>query len=286
MTARARLHRDDSSWLGPISPSSRPNFLLLTWDSCRWDSFSKASLPRIRSVAKIHPAYSQATFTLASHLAMYQGLLPHVRQPIPYYNRYVRQLVRIRHRPTSMESLVSFPSDTPNIITGFRRFGYLTIGIAAMEWFHHPILKDPYEKFHFTGIHGIRQVELFSDDISSNHSRPFFALINFGETHYPYRFSSDGVKDVEPTRAQAWDRVPTDREYDNEGFTAQIHCCQFLDDRLADIITVLKGCSAPTIVVLCGDHGECFGEDGAFGHGFYHPKVMEVPMAIFRVASY
>ena len=38
-------------------------------------------------------------------------------------------------------------------------------------------------------------------------------------------------------------------------------------------------------VVMCGDHGDCLGENGLWGHGFYHPKVMEVPMAIFNYPS-
>jgi hypothetical protein len=32
---------------------------------------------------------------------------------------------------------------------------------------------------------------------------------------------------------------------------------------------------------MCADHGECFGEEGFYGHSFYHPKVFEVPMGIF-----
>jgi len=38
-----------------------------------------------------------------------------------------------------------------------------------------------------------------------------------------------------------------------------------------------------TIVVICADHGECFGEDGLHGHGFYHLKVIEVPLGIFPI---
>ena len=35
--------------------------------------------------------------------------------------------------------------------------------------------------------------------------------------------------------------------------------------------------------MACGDHGECFGEDGYWGHGINHPKVFEVPLGIFRL---
>jgi arylsulfatase A-like enzyme len=38
-----------------------------------------------------------------------------------------------------------------------------------------------------------------------------------------------------------------------------------------------------TVVVLTADHGDCFGEDGYWGHGVHHPLVYEVPLAIFRL---
>lgn len=36
----------------------------------------------------------------------------------------------------------------------------------------------------------------------------------------------------------------------------------------------------PLLVVICGDQGECFGEDGHWGHGYPHAAVMDVPLLI------
>lgn len=55
---------------------------------------------------------------------------------------------------------------------------------------------------------------------------------------------------------------------------------EFLDTRLQRLFVGLPG---HTIVVLCGDHGEAFGEDGYWGHAVNHPTVQEVPIAIFRL---
>lgn len=41
----------------------------------------------------------------------------------------------------------------------------------------------------------------------------------------------------------------------------------------------------PLHVLMVGDHGETFGEDGLYGHGFYHPKVMEVPFTSLMISS-
>jgi arylsulfatase A-like enzyme len=49
---------------------------------------------------------------------------------------------------------------------------------------------------------------------------------------------------------------------------------------MGDLLDTVDSVGRPTLVVICGDHGECFGEDEHWGHGFYHPKVMEVPMII------
>jgi len=57
----------------------------------------------------------------------------------------------------------------------------------------------------------------------------------------------------------------------------------FLDTVTGELIDYLKKRNRPTTLIICGDHGECFGEEGLFGHAFYHEKVMEVPLLIFRI---
>jgi phosphopentomutase len=74
------------------------------------------------------------------------------------------------------------------------------------------------------------------------------------------------------------ERGPTGRT--NEAFQHQVACAEFLDRRLPGLFEALP---ADTIVVLTADHGECFGEDGYWGHGVNHPKVFEVPLSIFRL---
>jgi hypothetical protein len=46
---------------------------------------------------------------------------------------------------------------------------------------------------------------------------------------------------------------------------------------------LLKAFSQST-VVICAAHGDCWGEDGLWEYGFYHPKVLEVPL-IVRLAG-
>jgi len=237
-------------------------------------------MPFLNGICPALRAHAQATFTYAAHMAMFQGILPHVSERLPFYNRYERQLIRIANRTSAVPSIVSFDSGTVNIVSGFRQRGYYTLGLGAMQWFRHPHLTEPFEEFHMTGIHARKQVDILLDRVKPD--QPFFALLNFGETHDPYRFSTD---DCVPYSTISRTRRHGRRhgQFDEEGWNSQIRCCEYLDTQLAVLLAYMQEFERPTIVVVCGDHGECFGEDGLFGHGFYHPKVMEVPMAIFEL---
>ena len=39
----------------------------------------------------------------------------------------------------------------------------------------------------------------------------------------------------------------------------------------------------PRAVIVCADHGDCWGEDGLWEHGVSHEKTLEVPL-LFRLA--
>ena len=66
------------------------NFLLLTYDSCRYDVLAAASTPVLDSYSAIFAAESPANFTFASHQAFFVGILPYTVQDVPYYNRFCK----------------------------------------------------------------------------------------------------------------------------------------------------------------------------------------------------
>jgi arylsulfatase A-like enzyme len=71
--------------------------------------------------------------------------------------------------------------------------------------------------------------------------------------------------------------------FDEESWLRQVACAEYLDARTGELLDLFIKRGRPTTVVICGDHGECFGEHGMWGHAFYHEKVMLVPMLIFRL---
>src|SRR3972149_8117272 len=121
------------------------NVLLLTLDSCRWDSFVAAHTPTLKGLGRFEQAFSQGTYTYPSHMSIYSGILPDTREPLPLFNRFKKNLFRIGGRSTLVDSYIEFPPGTTSIIKGFESLGYNTFGCGALEWFKHPNLSSPFQ---------------------------------------------------------------------------------------------------------------------------------------------
>ena len=125
----------------------------MTWDSCRYDAYLEARTPALDQFGEPRRAWAMATYTLPAHEAMFYGFLPHVFAPEPLYNRYSQQVWRISHRNVDAKPLVTFPLGQGNIVNGFRRRGYATLGTAAMDWFRDaPELRQGFENFEVSGV--------------------------------------------------------------------------------------------------------------------------------------
>jgi membrane-anchored protein YejM (alkaline phosphatase superfamily) len=268
------------------------DFLLISWDSCRYDAYVKANTPMLDRFARARRGWAMGTYTLPAHIAMFQGFLPHVFGDEPLYNRFCQQLWRIGHRRVHVKPLVTFPRRTRNIAAGFRSRGYFTAGVAAMDWFRDAeILRDGFKKFFVTGSVARRQNQWLMEMLDKNaRRRNFFAFVNYGETHSPFHHEemNGGAAEVKElfSRSRLWNQrglLDPCWTFHEEAFNLQVKCAEFLDARTGELIDFLIRRGKPATVVVCGDHGECFGEAGLYGHAFYHEKIMEVPILIFRV---
>jgi hypothetical protein len=264
--------------------SSRANLLLLTYDSCRYDVMRDARTPVLDSFAEVIPAQAPANFTYPSHQAMFAGILPNADSARPLYNRFCGQLlglVGVGELQVSSGAVVGV-SSAWNAVSGLGEAGYKTIGAGAMNWFRQDSLTSCFQEFRFTGTAADDQIGFVLEETRG--AGPFFAFVNFGETHAPFDFA--GKREPCPVdvraRVMSWppQQAPGPVGRDNEAYAHQIEAAEFLDSRLPRLFA---GVPADTIVVVCADHGECFGEDGYWGHGINHPKVLEVPLAIFRL---
>lgn len=245
------------------------NIAIITFDSLRYDSAMMANTPnfkRLFGADTWHKVYTHGTFTLPVHSALFQGgFLPatlDANEPAPY-NRTKGLLFRPelhwnRHRP----ALYSTP-EAANIVKGFAKLSYRTIGIGGVHWFNTDFETSRFWKEHY--FEEFYWQEDFSENfpdalerqmalmekLNLRAEQKLFFFLNIASTHTPFR----GL---------------------GQSRTAQVQCFEYVDSHLPRLLSLLP---RPCHLVMFGDHGECFTEqDGVFGHGFYHPSVMEVPM--------
>lgn len=271
------------------------NILFITFDSLRWDVFRKADLPNLKALGEWKRAWTQGTFTLPAHMSFFVGKLPQTLDDTDYYDHtakrksvynretFNRELWRLNNPERAANHRASCLLEGRNIIDGFRRLGYRTYGTGAVNWFNPSLpagrtMTDWFHEFRFfddTGFSPLNsaplQIEWMIEKLNNHRksilkrNKPFFAFLNFGETHHRYTFRGcDWIEDREPYG-------------DHDAcIYRQGRCIEYLDA----LVPELLDCTGNCVRVLCSDHGDAMGEDDLWGHGFYHEKVMEVPLLI------
>jgi len=244
------------------------NQALITIDSLRYDVFEKANLPFLKSF-KYSKAYTHGTYTLPAHESFFIGKLPHT------FDDEFDTVARANRKTNGVQlwRLMNPESDGPagiklqgkNIIDGFNKLGYHTIGTGAVGWFNtnKPAYLKVINDFKFYKYFGVtsapQQINFVSNFIKDTNS-PYFMFINFGETHHPFKINPKYKK--------------TDYGNTQACFDAQVKCVEYLDGMIKKLVEPLKNID----IIVCADHGECMGESGLWGHSFHHAKVMEVPI--------
>lgn len=261
---------------------TQKNQILITIDSCRWDTFERAKTPFLKS-GQYEKCSTHATFTMAAHQAFFAGKLPHSYSGRKYFDTAALSKRRKQNqkqiwRLANPES--TRPSHTllegRNIKAGFQKLGYTTIGTGAMNWFddrkpatEHLLADFDHYKFFPNpecgdGRNLELQVEWALERVAETEG-PYFLFINVGETHHRYQAKGHGLEADWGDASGCAEAQQASLEYVDEVLSGKLF--PRLDNFLA---------------VACGDHGDCWGEDGLWGHGFYHPAVMEVPMAVLK----
>jgi hypothetical protein len=273
-------------------PGGHNNYVLIVFDSCRYDSFWRARPKTIRKLGKLEQRWSYATWTAPSHYNLLMGLMPHTSPRLVYASEYYkRDLLQFNARLGS-EGL-EFRSFIPrlNLPVLLQKLGYQTHAMVSL-----PVL-NPTTAIN-TGFDSFTLMEKHNDmramlrRMKFNEETPSFYLLNVGETHYPYALPE------EPS--DAWPRISgvhgvfkhlddlvvggklrrgSNRMFDQDKLETlrrrQIGAVRYLDGVVEELFDLVP---KDTYITITSDHGELFGEDGFFGHGpVQHEKVMEVP---------
>lgn len=264
----------------PATTLSPDSVLFISLDSCRYDTAHAVHTPALDAVGPLHRAQAPSYFTYGSHAAFWMGFTPGVADSDhPWLNPKIVKLFRMLHGGSEkkMESS-SFRLQGANLIEGFRRLGYRTIGTGAVEWFNPAtatgaVLGAPFERFHFAGDTWslLQQLDWIDTELADlAPGQPVFLFLNVGETHVPYWHEG-----------AYWPRWPSPCVpfggascSARESRRRQRACLRWVDTRLQPLISRFD---AATILV-CADHGDCWGEDGLWEHGISHPATLTVPL--------
>jgi hypothetical protein len=255
--------------------------LLLTLDSCRFDTFRSAQTPFLDRVGQLHRAQAPSYFTFGSHAAIWMGFTPGLsRSTRPWLNPKSGKLFRMANAGSPDREPAPFPLQGANLIEGFRQLGYRTIGSGAVAWFDPDtptgaVLGAPFDVFHFAGNtwslpEQLTWIDQQLQQIPSSQS--CFLFLNVGETHVPYWH-----------QGAAWPRWPSPcipfggaQCSARESRRRQLGCLEWVDRQLAPLLERFRHGT----ILVCADHGDCWGEDGLWEHGISHPATLTVPLLL------
>jgi hypothetical protein len=278
------------------APRGENHFLVITLDSCRFDTFMQAEPRTILKLGAPERRWSYASWTGPSHYNLLTGLLPHTSPPNVYASEYYKEDFYNFNRRLGAKG-IEFAKMVPGLwLPGFLRnsLGYETHARVSL-----PVLNPrtgvnrDFDSFQLMDKHNDMRAMLPTLKFGSE--RPSFHLLNVGETHYPYAKPDED--------SSMWPRISgvngvfksLDSQIDEHGnLIAAKDAPQFFDQ---DRLDQLKARQVETVrhldrvfeelwdlvprntwVIVTSDHGELFGESGYFGHGpIMHEKVFEVP---------
>ena len=291
--AAARLPRRQA-------PEGARNYVLLVLDSCRFDTFAEAAPRNMLRLGELQRRYSYATWTAPSHYNLLMGLLPH---PSPRHvfasELYKQDFVAMGERlgvELGMAGMIPrlwLPDTLRN------KLGYHTQALVSMPVLNPatPINAD-FDRYELMDKHN--DLRAMIRTLAFPEDRPTFALLNTGETHYPYARPDEpesdwprihgvnGVFRQAHEAALAGQPVPLDagpRFFDDDKLARlrarQVDVVRYLDTVIEELYDTVP---ENTWITITSDHGELFGEGGYFGHGpILHDKVMEVPFVEGRL---
>ncbi len=269
------------------------NYILIIFDSCRYDSFMAAKPKTMKKLGKIEKRWSYASWTAPSHYNLLTGLLPHSSPSnvfaSDYYKRdFLKYSERLGAEGIGFKSLIPklyFPSFLKDSL-GYRTHAKVSLPVLNPK----TILNNGFDTYKLMEHHNdmramVREMK-FSDD------QPSFYLFNVGETHYPYALIDEPPEDwprisgVHGVFKHLDDQVvggklkgKVEKFFDETKMEMlrqrQIRAVKHLDKVVEEMFDIVP---KNTWITITADHGECFGEGGYFGHGpIHHDKVFEVP---------
>ena len=188
--------------MGPARPRPEPkaknNYILITLDSCRYDSFMTAAprvIPKITG-GEVERRWSYASWTSPSHFNFLMGLVPHRSPDNVFASEYYKEdflNYNKRFGIDGMEFAKLVPSLwMPDYLQN--ELGYTTHARVSL-----PVLNPKtavnrgFDTFKLMDKHNDMMAML--DTLTFDDERPAFYMLNVGETHYPFATPDEDPKE-------------------------------------------------------------------------------------------
>ncbi|HEY7416268.1 MAG TPA: STM4013/SEN3800 family hydrolase [Ktedonobacteraceae bacterium] len=253
------------------------DLLFITLDTLRYDvaqeQFRQGCLPtltRYLPPTGWEERHSPASFTYAAHHAFFAGFLPTPVAP----GRHPRLFsARFPGSETTTETTLVF--DEPDLPTGLAQLGYHTLCIGGVGFFNKQsalgsALPSLFKESYWDSSLGVTDPHSTEHQVTLARSvlerlppgQRLFLFLNVSALHQPNYFYLPDNADKQDTLA------------------SHAAALTYVDAQLAPLFPAMQR-RAPTLVILCSDHGTAYGEDGYYGHRIAHPVVWIVPYAQF-----
>jgi Sulfatase len=270
------------------------NYILIVFDSCRYDSFQRARPRTMKKLGPIERRWSYASWTSPSHFNLLMGLLPHASPKHVFASEYyTKDFFKYNERLGVRD--IEFKSLVPKLyLPAFLKesLGYRTHAMVSLPVLNpHTILNHGFDSYELMPRHNDMRAMLAG--LAFSEERPSFYLLNVGETHYPYALPGEppdhwprisGVHGVfkhlddHIVGGKLKTRRGDGKMFDQAKLDAlrrrQVDAVRYLDRVIEELFDLVP---RNTYITITSDHGELFGEGGYFGHGpIQHNKVFEV----------
>jgi hypothetical protein len=247
--------------------------LLCTLDTLRYDvacdALAAGSTPNLAAIlptGRWEERHSPGSFTYSSHHAFFAGFLPTPAVPGNH-----ERLFAVRFAGSETIGARTHVFEAANVVEGFADAGYRTICIGGVGFFNKQnplgrVLPGLFGESHWSASFSVtdpdstrHQVDLAVELLGSlPQERRVFLFLNVSALHQPNCSYVPGATEDSPI--------------------TQAAALAYVDRQLPRLLKAMTQ-RAPTLVVLCSDHGTAYGEDGYVGHRHALPCVYTVPYA-------
>lgn len=256
------------------------DILFLCLDTLRYD-VAKAleesgDTPVLNRYGPWRKCQAPGNFTYPSHQAMFAGFLPLAYDAANMLEREMLFFPKhVGMGPKAPEGAYCFSG--PTFVEGLANDGYLTCCIGGVSFFDKRsdlgrVFPAMFQHSFWQPAFGCpvkesidHQVEFAIDRLRRfPQEQRVMMYINVSAIHYPNYFYLPG---------QQTDNLQT-----------HAAALRYVDSRLEPLLEAFAQ-RHRTFVMVCSDHGTCYGEDGRTFHGFNHPLVNTIPYKHFFVGT-